>query len=285
MPSLVLLPKHNTYISSRKPGKNFITSNYLYAGTEFQGSIHRILLEFDLGPLPEGIIVNSANLKIYADYMEKGKHGFFAPYIIITHWNEMQVTWDTQPQIDTSAAGNTIEVLSYGWYTWNITSVVQFWSQNKENNHGLLIKSLEDETIDLKRFYSLRTHAYNSHSPCLEVNYSAANIVTLYSRRTLSQLEKCYTDDECSFSLWQNTSIYKTYTFFVQNLGCNPISAHVQISPDKHVVFNEAAVFNIAPNTTETIVPQRYAFFTRLAFKSYFAESNNNLKIWFQAQV
>lgn len=286
MTHLSLLPSQNTYISSGKPDANFSKSNVLYAGVDSQGSVQRALLSFDLCLLPSDIVIDAAVLRMYADNIsERTIPAFITPYILTSSWDEKDVNWSNQPVKNTSLAGKTVEVLSYGWYNWDITNIMQVWILNSGSNSGLILESMEDGTRDIKKFHSARSYYYRNYRPYLEIRYSYKNSFSLSSRNTVNVFETYNTLDLLSFSAWQNTSIYSMYTFFIQNTGQNAAQVFIQISPDRTAVYDEAGCSNIPPGSVEAIVPQRFGFFSRVAFKSSFFARSTTLKIWFQAQV
>ena len=287
MISIVLPYLKSTYISSVKPESNFIASYYLYAGTDSHGTGHnRILISFDLCLLPMDIIIESAILKMYADVSgDTSTEGCFTPYLITSCWEEDDVTWNVQPTVDQLIAGKSAQVAASEWYSWDITNIVEAWVNQKAENNGLLLKATEDKIGDLKRFHSSRGFYYKNFRPVLEVKYDFKNRFLLSSRNTVCNLFKYTAEDNVCFSSWQNSSVYSTYTFFVQNTGNYPANIYVQVSPDRSAIFEEQAMYNIAPGDTEAIVPQRFGFFTRLAYKSYVLGRKTSLMIWFQAQV
>lgn len=286
MAGLVLLPSQNSYISNNKPESNFSNSSVLYSGINAKGFIFRSLLLFDLILLPQDTLLESAVLSLYTDLGGvKNDAGFFTPYIITSSWNQNEVTWNNQPEINASIAGETKEIIKSGLCSWDIKSIVQVWILNSSKNFGLMLKSSENAAGDIKRFHSLTDYYYKNYRPFIEIRYSHRNQVSIGSRTTTSTIEVSKTSDECKFSSWQTTAAYSTYTFFVQNLGQNPVCVHLQISPDKEAIKNESFVINIPPGNVEALVPQKFGFFTRVAFKSSFSGRSTNLKIWFQAQV
>lgn len=284
--SLVLPHLKSTYISSGKPDVNFSTSNYLYIGTDNHKSDQRTLMSFDLDLLPMDIIVESALLKMYADIsVDKSEASYFTPFLITSCWEEENVTWNLRPQINTSIEGETVQVSSSEWYTWDITNIAEIWINNRKDNNGLMIIASDDKIGNVKRFHSSKGFYYKNYRPVLEIKYDFKNRFLISSRSTVNNIKNHITEDTICFSSWQNTSIYSTYTFFVQNIGNYPADIYVQVSPDRTAIFEEQAMYNIAPGCTEAIVPQRYGFFSRLAFKSYFLGRKTSLMIWFQAQV
>lgn len=285
MPSLVLVPCWNAYISSGKPDISFASSNLLYAGVNPHGFIYRSLMYVDLHMLPADMAVDSAILRMYADHsLSKSGTARIAPVIAATAWNEADVTWNSQPGLNPSVTGSTANVFEGGWYSWDVTNLMNMWLLDRSNNFGFAMKSAEETGTDLKSFYSAK-HGYARNRPSIEVKYNRKEDLCIGSRSTASVSETYSSENEQGFSSWQNTSTYSLYTFFVQNTGRNPVQLSVQVSPDRSAVFQEAACYILAPGSTEAVVPQRFGYYTRIAFKSCFANRYSHIKIWFQAQV
>lgn len=284
--NLTLIPAQNTYVSSGKADKNFSSSNVLYAGSSASNFLYRTLLYFDMHLVPHNVEIESAILNMYAEYINtRNSSGFFTPYILTSSWDVEQVTWNSLPAFNSSIAGKTVEISTYGWQGWDITNIVKLWSANQSENYGLLLTSTEDIKNDIKKFHSLKSYYYRQYRPFLEIKYDFKSNFTLSSRGIVDVCEQRKTDNEYLFSEWQNTSIYSTYTFFVQNMGSHPATIFVQISPDRRAVVNEPFMICVAPGAVEALVPQKFGFFTRLAYRSSFHGRSTSLKIWFQAQV
>lgn len=285
MAELLLRPSKSTYISNETPDKNFSLSDYLYMGTDPDCWEYQILLEFDLCLLPKNILITEANLRLYSDSSATGSTaGCFTPYAITSIWDETQVTWDTQPTINKSITGENTIVTSRGWYNWDITNISNPWLIKKNNNHGLLLKAQTENIVNIKRFFT-----YNQLSdacgPSLNIEYETSNTRTLCSRCVKNSFKSYRVNDKLSFSSWQNTSTYNVFTFFVQNMGPDPVNVFIQMSPDRGTIHDDSAIFTIEPCATEIIVSPKYTFFTRLAFKQRSSRDSSTLKVWFQAQV
>jgi hypothetical protein len=283
--NLVVHPSQNVFISSGKPHTNFAWSDLLFIGMGSHCCVKRMLIKFDLSLLPPDISIVKCSLKIYANNYRHTKASIVTPYALDSDWNEKTVDWNNQPDINKSIIGKTGEVTSTGWYGWDITDIVKTWILDKNNNYGLMLKSYEHKHKDIKLYYSSENFKYKCCSPVLEIKFKKNNSFILFSRCTKNNHKVYKTSDNLKYSFAQNTSAFSMYTFFAKNIGNNPVSVFVQVSPDKHSTFDEAAIYNIPPGKTEAIVPQRYGAYSRLAFKSSASGGNTKLKVWFQAQV
>ncbi len=276
----------NTFITDLRPDRNFCSSSVVYCGKNSDERIFRLLIEFDLSRLPAHISLESAILALHVQYdSEMNEPGIFTPYLIKSGWDENQVTWDTQPRFDTSIAGSARKVQSSGYHSWDISDIVLQWISNGGKNHGILIKSEENEKNDRKGFYSSVNRRHYSCRPYLEISYDLKPSVVLDSRNTVSISAEHETGDELRFTAWRNTSVYSTCSFFAENNGDFPAEIFVQISPDMETVISEPPVFTLEPGMADALIPRKYGAYSRLAFKSASRGRGTSLKIWFQAQV
>ncbi len=281
MGSIKLCASNNTYISSKNSTENYTSSRSVYVGMTSSDAVFRALLYFDLSTISGDIQIESAVLKMYsvqgstcADKLN--------PYMIESKWDPDNVTWHNQPSIQPSVPGNAIELSTSGWYSWDITSMVQLWLRDSQRNYGLMIKSGENEgNLNIHQFHSSQTYIYKDYKPVLEIGYSHKSTVVLGSRDTANIIETIFACERSKYTAWQNTSVYSLYTFFVQNKGPYPACIRVQISPDKAAVFDEAAEYEVDSGNVQAIVPQRFGFYTRLACKA----GCSTLRVWFQAQI
>ena len=195
------------------------------------------------------------------------------------------MTWNSQPGLLEASAAKPVEIGNYGWQSWDVQSLIRQCLFEQESICSMVLRSEENRRNDLKRFHSAKSYYYRQYRPYMEIRYSFRNSVCLGSRNTVNSMEQYEVRDSLVCSKWQNTSGLSMYTFFVQNMGSHPLSVLIQISPDRSATVNEAASILIPPGVTEALVPQKFGFFSRLAFKACFPGTRSLLKIWFQGQV
>ena len=75
---------------------------------------------------------------------------------VLGPWDSTTITWATQPEFESDIAAY-VPCWEAGWYTWNITEVVQDWYEDV--NYGMMFKvpdSVENESTanTWKQFYS-----------------------------------------------------------------------------------------------------------------------------------
>jgi hypothetical protein len=120
---------------------------------------HRSLLRWDLSSIPPGSVIQDARLELHAFDRGSAQATTIEIYKVRVPWQESSVTWNqasTGSPWDESgcsgegtdreasaAASTTIGVADPvpGWYTWDVTSLVQGWFANPATNYGMLLIS------------------------------------------------------------------------------------------------------------------------------------------------
>ncbi|MGB5259732.1 MAG: DNRLRE domain-containing protein, partial [Gammaproteobacteria bacterium] len=136
---------------------NYGSSDSLYVRDWGSDSDYYSLLEFDLGSIPYGATIHSAQLALYQDttstaggsvgvhritssWVEGSGNGSNAPGVT---WNDRDsgVAWTTPGgDFDAEAdASTTIPVGSRDWFTWDITGLVSGWVSGIFPNQGLAL--------------------------------------------------------------------------------------------------------------------------------------------------
>jgi hypothetical protein len=136
--------------------------------------------DLNLISLPAGAVLNSATVGLYVDDMTGGTTHHINIHRVTAPWDEHTVTWN-------SFAGNydptiiaTINALGVGWYTADITSLVQDWLDGVYPDYGILIEQSEDR---FTRFPSSE-HGTAALRPYLEICYTVGgspDCITLYT--------------------------------------------------------------------------------------------------------
>ena len=275
MAKLIMSPTKIVYIASRVPQWNLNDDGWLFAG-QGRNSLYRSLLEFDLSPMIDHMDVQKALLGIHsASRCQSHNVAVVTPYYIRSQWEEAEVTWNNQPPINQSIRGVPVRIMP-GWNMLDITPVAQAWSNDADRNFGVMLKTRENSEdvvgFDIQRYQTM---------PALQLFYEECN---------RHSPQGCFYDvypvsKHVGHSHWKQSCDHNMYTFFVRNMGNSEVELHVQISPDRGAVADENAQYKIMPHQSEAIVPQTFAFFTRLAFKTVEPHATSTIKVWFQPIV
>ena len=166
-------PTDDAYIKHTVPDANLGDFEYFRVRNEYgaPGAGHEYsgLIKFDVSSVPPCDF--TATLYIfYVDYNAINPAGrAIRLFRATSDWDEMTVTWNTQPPYATQASALSIVPSSAGWMLWDVTSDIQDFVSGQETNYGW--KVTDDNywggyDIPNGRF---RTKEYGSLSPYIEV--------------------------------------------------------------------------------------------------------------------
>ncbi|WP_409175830.1 DNRLRE domain-containing protein [Brevibacillus fortis] len=170
--NLVTLDKSNTvitdtFVSQSSPAASFGTIQSIQWGNGSSGANDQIraLLKFDLGPIPNNAIINSATLKLY-NYSNSVTRQTNV-HLVTSVWDNF-ATWNTQPSYDPSIKSSFSNYPTGQYVSIDIKTLVQDWV-NGTQNLGLLLKDFDESGAGTVRI------AYSSegtYKPQLTIDYS-----------------------------------------------------------------------------------------------------------------
>jgi len=158
-------PTKDTYIRQYYPTSNYGDSTSMSVVSHANDN-ERSLVEFDISSIPGNAQVTSAILKLYVSASPDGSNRTYRIYRITSSWEEMSVTWNTQPSYSSDYVDQTIahDTVDY-WWSPEVTSIFQL-----DNTIGFMIKDAnEDSGSEIKGRF--RTKEYDGYDPQLEVTY------------------------------------------------------------------------------------------------------------------
>ncbi len=185
--TIVLQPNEDNskdaLISSYEPSKNrgghsdFVAMSWTVSGNPAN---YRSLIEFDLSNIPSGAIINSANLSLYSQESPVlGSHstrsGSNESVLsrITSSWDENAVTWNNQPSTKaenevflSESSSSTQDYLDI-----DVTNLIEDMIADPSNNHGFLLKLL-DEQHYRKMIFASSGHSNSNLHPKLEITYT-----------------------------------------------------------------------------------------------------------------
>jgi len=126
------------------------------------------LLRFELGSIPEGARIVSADLEL--DSASAIMANRIDARAALTPWDEATVTWDSRPAASAPYAQIVHDGFA-GWKTWNITALVQDWVDGALENEGLVMAGPVQFVADV--YYRSREEGAES-APRLCVNWMSA---------------------------------------------------------------------------------------------------------------
>jgi hypothetical protein len=175
----VTLPaSQGVYIASGFPNNNFVNESFIQLGWDNQTgrNASRILLQFDLSPLPPQSRVNSAEFWINQTQIQPpgdSQPMDFRAQLMQQSWNAGQVTWNTANFLGGAAFPLGSIPPAVGWIAGPATDAVRLWLGG-EPNRGVIVTG--DETPTRGRFRQFNGVGPNSPpdlAPFLSVNFTA----------------------------------------------------------------------------------------------------------------
>lgn len=163
----------DTYISSAYPNTSYGGLTTTKIGYEAGGAeAARILLQFDLSPIPTNATINSAQFQYYLAESRPASDspmGFRAQFMNAP-WNEYSVTWNNANYLGGTSLPLGEVPSTIGWHSSDGTAAVQAWHSGVQPNYGVLITGDEGPSRNRSRlFYSREQSAF---SPLLVVDYT-----------------------------------------------------------------------------------------------------------------
>ena len=151
-----------------------VNKSMFYAGyADDRGKIRGFLQYNELPALTSSDVVVKAALSMYK-VVSSSSSAPIEIHKVLGEWNSVDITWNTQPSFSSTVI-DYADVGSQGWYSWDITDLVNDWYT--EANNGLMIKmadSVENGTTDrFRQFYS--SEAGSSYRPKLEIVFRNNN--------------------------------------------------------------------------------------------------------------
>jgi hypothetical protein len=180
-----LLPSKDARILATEATTNFGDSLYLTTNG-MSGAAERTLLEFDLSSIPAGTTIDAAAFNMYL-YFWNGKNDTVKTYKVTSDWTEGDgamsgVTWNYRnkngPVSWTAAGGDydtatvgTFNIKSTGWYSMDLTTLVQGWLDGSAPNHGIILAPPLSAGNHLNYYHSRENTYFANLRPKLTVTY------------------------------------------------------------------------------------------------------------------
>ena len=141
----------------------------------------RSLIQFDLSGTPAETMILSATCALYfydSDPLDR-EHTVGA-YRIVEDWTESGATWNNASDIYDPSYCYDIALVAganYGWYSWDVTQLVQEWVNGTYPNHGMMFKCIDGNSVT-QGFHSSDAPAGNLR-PKLTITYVPVSDVAM----------------------------------------------------------------------------------------------------------
>jgi hypothetical protein len=147
-PSTVTLSANaDAWLDQGSTSSNKGTDSILKVMSKSNSSL-RALLRFNLPAAPQGCVIQSATLRLYAASYKSSRT--LQALQVNANWTESGVTWSNQPAT-TGAAATTNS--GSGWRQWNVAAIVQAM-YNSDLNYGFLIRDANENQDAEQQFHS-----------------------------------------------------------------------------------------------------------------------------------
>ena len=168
---VLLTPVQDAYICCCQPDVTNPNGgpNYLYHG-QYGTCYDRSLIQWDLSVLPDSIVLESAEMRLYCEAFYGTESGYPVYYMIDEQWDQETVTYNTQPDFDTD-----IELQGYWpsaneWYSLDVTQFAEAWLNGSHVNYGIYCWCAETTGTCVPGFWS-SDYSDEELRPVLAVDY------------------------------------------------------------------------------------------------------------------
>jgi len=147
-----LFPTADTTILAALPNNNFGGAADMWVGYDFDpcsgGHTSRSLARFDTSGIPYGMHIFDAALylKLVNSCDYDNRWHSTTVYRIPSSWSYSSVTWNTQPSWAEAYGTTSVGSLTWGWYDFDVTGLVQGWVNGSFSNYGLMIRGPESSS-------------------------------------------------------------------------------------------------------------------------------------------
>lgn len=180
------IPVKDATIHSGNPITNYGNEPNLTTNGQ-SSALARSLFEFDLSAIPSATVIDSAVFKLYLSIWS-GKKNNVTSHKITNDWLEGDgdstgVTWDYRDKngpvlwnnaggdYDTSTAG-TFKVSTSGWYSMDLTALVQEWIDGTTPNYGIILAQQYSAKNHTNYYVSSENTLFTILRPRLTITYS-----------------------------------------------------------------------------------------------------------------
>ena len=147
----------DAWLDQSSPSSNKGTDSILKVMSKSGNANLRALVRFNLPAIPQGCVLDTAKLRLFAASASSGTRTLQAFRVNGTSWTEGGVTWANQPQTTGSAVTTTSGT---GYREWLVHTLVQAMYSSGTNN-GFLIRDA-NENQDAEQQFRSRENSQNA---------------------------------------------------------------------------------------------------------------------------
>jgi hypothetical protein len=146
-PAISLSASEDAWIDQGSPSSNMGTDSILKVMSKSNSNMRALLL-FNLPTAPQGCVIQSGTLRLYAASYKSSRT--LQALQVNGSWTENGVTWSNQPATIGAAATTSS---GSGWREWNVAAMVQAM-YNSGLNYGFLIRDKTENKDAEQQFHS-----------------------------------------------------------------------------------------------------------------------------------
>jgi putative nucleotidyltransferase with HDIG domain len=133
-PAITVNANSDAWIEQNSPDNNKGSDSILKVKAQGAADNFRALVDFNLPNLPNGCVVQSATLRLFAASSTGGRT--LQAFRLANGWGEGGVTWNNQPG---TAGGAATTSSGSGYRLWNVTNILQAM-YDSGGDHGFLVR-------------------------------------------------------------------------------------------------------------------------------------------------
>ncbi|MCX7568896.1 DNRLRE domain-containing protein [Tumebacillus sp. DT12] len=157
----------DTFISSAFPDASYGSETFLTTGYHGYFGATRSLAQFYLSSMPSDAKISSATLNLYQQKTDATNTSIDL-HRITSAWGS-NTTWNTQPEIKTTAETTTTNYTANAYWTMYATQLVKDWYNGVTPNYGFLLKQQNETTSPYRTFTSVNA---GNNTPRLTITYT-----------------------------------------------------------------------------------------------------------------
>ncbi|HNT18402.1 MAG TPA: C25 family cysteine peptidase [Acidobacteriota bacterium] len=175
---LVIQPSpSDTHIAQDASGTNYGTSSTMHV-QRLTNAGRRALVQFDLSGIPQGSMINSAQLELYCTSPSSVSQTLNL-HNVNASWTETGATWSNMnSKYDGTVLSSRTGGTAMGWKSWTgLSGLVQDWIDGDIPNYGVMVKtSVETGTTAYAYQFASSEHGTAANRPILRVNYTPPDV-------------------------------------------------------------------------------------------------------------
>jgi hypothetical protein len=176
------------------PNTNFGDSHSMWVGYDHcvPQKVNRGLIWFDISAIPAGTSITQATLRLHlassCDYANRSHT--VQVYRTSGNWAEMSVTWNSKPAYAEAYGSTLVSSQMWGWYSFDVTGLVQGWVNGSFANQGLMLRGPESSGSSSARlgFYT-RDNSDTTYDPHIVITYASTTSADVPEEQITSPAE------------------------------------------------------------------------------------------------